>query len=170
MPEKDHKSVSPYNFWISSGVGCLTTFVIGSVIFCSGIGITRASGFPDGISNMFGFIAASIICTGGLGLLAWIPGWYLVGALTVFIYRSLGSRLEDRQKLQGTRPHQQRHPLNPKLIAAGEYIRQARDKGNKDREIADNLRLNGWESSTIDQAFDYLRWKSGLDAGKGGAT
>ena len=170
MPEKNDPSVSPYSYFNSSGIGCLTTFVVGSLIFSFGFGIVRASGFPKGIADMFAFFMASVICTAGLGLLAWVPAWYVVGALTVFIFSCFRDLRETVQQKAGKRPHQQQHPLSAKLLAASRYIREAHDRGEKDPQIIEDLKMNGWQPSIIDQAFDYLRWKSGLEAGKGGAT
>ena len=153
MPEENDPSLRrPYGFWKCLGIGILLTIIGGTF-------------YDDGeLVEVLLFIGLSIYCTCGLALLAWIPAWYLAGLITVFPFRALRRPLESDNQ----RTREKKHPTSLKVIAVGNYIVQARDRGATDAYITEELELNGWKTSTIDQAFDYLRCKSGLDAGKGG--
>ena len=101
-----------------------------------------------GVENAFGLLVISIVCTAGIGLVFWIPVWWLVGMLTLDVVVRLASG----------KPAPQPKP-NPTKLAARDYgalqafIAKAIAMGMDADEITQLLQKNGWPKADIESAY-----------------
>ncbi len=109
--------------------------------------------------DAFAVMAISIICTAGISLIIWVPGWYLLGLLAISLLRIVlhGFGLElgglfDAKK-ESPADESNRPKLTRDQLALLNYIHKARDKGLSDSQIQQNLLKNGWSSDIIAAAF-----------------
>lgn len=89
-------------------------------------------------------LAASVICTLGLGLIIWVPLFWLVGFIVLAIADLFGF---PRTRVQATSPVQR------DIRAITGYISQSRVQGASDTQITTRLREKGWTDDEINRAF-----------------
>ncbi len=100
-----------------------------------------AGGVQDGLA----LLLISIVCTAGIGLVAWIPLWWAVGWVTLkFLGRSTSERHAGEADNHWPPTHHQA------LLA---YIRKARAIGMDQEEMMRHLESNGWERAEIQRAL-----------------
>lgn len=103
-------------------------------------------------------VAASIICTAGVGLVVWIPLSYGVGLLVVAIFQSLFNH--DRPSIVESSSGTQIVNLNNDQRAIINYILLARGRGFKDDDTFTNLKVNGWSEQMIRECFARVESKT----------
>lgn len=109
--------------------------------------------------DIFGLYLLSIICTLGIGLVVWIPLWYVTGYAVIIVVNlllgvfgySLGSLISRRIRKT---PHNQ--SLSRDQLALTNYIQKARQKGLDDAQILSNLKQNGWNSQSVTAVFQLI--------------
>ncbi|MBD2067075.1 hypothetical protein H6F93_05955 [Leptolyngbya sp. FACHB-671] len=134
--------------------------------------------FTGGLSNAFWLLAASVVCTAGIGLIIWIPlslvtGW---AALTLAkeianttgissrdgAVRNAAERTEAsirQQAMRSSSPHGvvartvSQNTTPQERIALDEYIRRAVRLGHPYERILATLTEQGWKEAEIHQAF-----------------
>lgn len=126
------------------GVGMLVSFPITCIV-------------AGGVQNGLGLLLTSIVCTAGIGLVAWIPLWWMVGGVTLRALAlfsnvnveakpdSPSTSVPDRRELQAS--------ANRALTA---FIKQATDTGMEVDEMTRRLQLNGWEAAEIQRAYQSV--------------
>ncbi|MGK7926227.1 MAG: hypothetical protein AB4290_13455 [Spirulina sp.] len=100
----------------------------------------------NGINNAISILALSIICTAGVSLVIWIPLWWLVGWITLAIYRAIAKSAPatPREAIATT------HDINQQALL--NYMKLAKSKGYSDSQISSRLRVEGWKDSEIEAA------------------
>jgi hypothetical protein len=94
--------------------------------------------------DLYNFLILSVICTGGLGLIAIIPGAYLIGLLVTIWWIPLSS----------TPRTPSRQPSRPPSEVLLNYARAAAANGQSASSLAAELREAGWKEHRIRQALD----------------
>lgn len=100
-------------------------------------------------------VAASIICTAGVGLVVWIPLSYGVGSLIVAIFQSINSRNRPSTNIKSSAGTAIVNLTNDQK-ALTDYIHQSRSKGVNDNNIFSLLKSNGWAENAIHEAFGLV--------------
>ncbi len=107
------------------------------------IGILVSLAIACFIENGPLFMLASIVCTAGISLTVWLPLWWLVGRLILFI---AGKREQTRPKEAIPVGQEQKTLIN--------YVAKEVAKGVKSREeIIHLLHQHGWNDNEIQHAF-----------------
>lgn len=107
----------------------------------------------------FALVAASIICTAGVGLVVWIPLSYGVGSLIVAIYQSMNNRNQSSLNVDGTEGPKLEVISNDQRAVIN-YILLARGRGFKDDDTFANLKVNGWPEQIIRDCYARVEKKS----------
>ena len=102
-----------------------------------------------GVIEGFGLLFISIVCTAGVGLVFWIPLWWVVGWVTLSIWGAFKERGEEESTTKSS-------PLNHDQIALTTYLRQARALGMTETEVILCCRTNGWSDAEIEKARRLL--------------
>lgn len=129
-------------FWSSLSVGFLATLLAGLI-------------FQD----LLPFMAATIICTLGIGLVFWIPVWWLVGFLLTVPLKLIVLKLQSDE--EAARQQAAKAKKN-KLIADAEtqlvdYIRRKMASGGDKRDaLIKQLKGVGWNDAEIANAFQRV--------------
>ena len=110
-----------------------------------------------GVQNAFGLLLVSIVCTAGVGLVFWIPLWWLIGAFTLDVLL---------RSVTGI-PNWQSEPVpNPTALSQRDYLAlkayvgKAMASGMDSDEMTRHLQQNGWHKSDIEsacQSFSFYR-------------
>lgn len=141
------------------GVGMLVSLPITCIV---------AGGVNDG----FMLLLASIICTAGIGLVVWIPAWWLLGwgthaLLTLLIAAPKTAEQPVGQTEQYLTPgtHHKQHAtvevLALEVLALRAYIKRTMEDGMEVEEMRRRLLSNGWESDEIERALQgYISTRS----------
>ena len=100
--------------------------------------------FGGGINQAVLLILASIVCTGGISLLLWIPLWWVVGTITFRILGALKilkseSKVDDSKKIV----------ISKEELALNNYIYSARAQRLTDFQIKNLLLSKGWKENDI---------------------
>jgi len=102
--------------------------------------------WPGGL----GFLLISIICSGGMTLVIWLPLAYVVGLIVTSLFNfAKGGHNPD--KVVAT--NGQHHVLNNDQLALLNYIKQAKANNMSNEVIASQLKNNGWAEVDINNAF-----------------
>lgn len=120
-------------------VGLLVSFCVTTIVMAFATADLTAAMliFPS-------ILAASVICTLGIGLIVWVPLFWLVGFVVLAIAELFGF---SRSRVQATLPVQR------DIRAITGYIHQSRVQGASDTQIATRLREKGWTDDEISRAF-----------------
>jgi len=106
------------------------------------------------ITGNFAILFLTIICTGGISLLAYIPLAYAIGTVLdklIFKGKLKKSEIDQTEKIiekNNTTTH-----LTNNQVALVNYIREARASGMGDGQIAGVLKDNGWLDEDIKNSF-----------------
>lgn len=139
-----------------------------------GIGGGSGSDLNGVIANGATFMLLSIVCTAGIGLVFWIPIWWVVGEATLAVlnrffrkveYKTLGP---DPPVAVPTNPTNTESRINLALTA---YIRKATATGVDRDEMRRRLQLNGWNRREIESAIEralteYIRKRTAKGMGE----
>jgi hypothetical protein len=111
-----------------------------------------------GVQNAFGLMLVSIVCTAGIGLVFWIPVWWLVGVITIdVLFKNVKGKSDQKQESVP-------NPTElPKLdyLALTAYIGKATASGMDLDEITRRLRFNGWQKTDIETVYQkFISHKS----------
>ena len=100
-----------------------------------------------GAEDTFALLFMSIVCTAGIGLVAWIPIWWLLGTIFFALLRAAGWVGPDTTK----RHFAPKHPESDGKIppALTQYMRDASAAGMEWDEITKRLQDNGWKPEDI---------------------
>lgn len=120
-------------------LGLITTFV-GTVIVAGGL------------SNAVGIILASIICTGGIGLLFWIPVVLIAGEISYFIVKRL-FKINDTPKADPAPKVSHGEQLTAPQQALVSYIRQMKERSYSRNDTIDELIRAGWSAKEIEDGL-----------------
>jgi hypothetical protein len=122
-------------------------------------------------------VIISIICTGGISLIAWLPFWWLVGHAIIALFSSFNSRIGTQAvgnadssipegRLLGQKHEQRQTPsssssaplsIEPDQIMLRNYIRtMLGDFHHSREEIARRLLKKGWSNQAIDEAYQAV--------------
>ncbi len=104
-------------------------------------------------------VAASIICTAGIGLVVWIPLSYGVGSLIVAIYQSISNNSKSSGGIESSTSSQTTNLTNDQRAIIN-YILLARGRGFKDDDTFTNLKVNGWSEQMIRECFARIESKT----------
>jgi len=118
-------------------IGIIVVLIIGTIF---------SNGYIDGF---LAFVAASIICTGGVGLVFWIPVVYISGSLALRLFYFI-KREPYPESVQKTQP---KTPSGPANAVVTEYILKARKSGMIDKDIKTLLLRSGWSEEEIVNSF-----------------
>lgn len=119
---------------------------------------TGGDGFGT-LTGLLGFMVLSIICTGGVALVIWIPVLLLAGQILGIIILGIYHRINPSKKSPGHPPDEtlEESPKDVpsrKEAAIIEYIASCRNTGRMDDAvIRSNLKRSGWRDADIDSAF-----------------
>lgn len=132
--------------------------------------------------STFGLMALSIICTAGISLIIWVPVWYLLGYMVIALGRMalnaagvdvgamFGGSKGDKASADDPAAPPSLQNLTTALdenlavktnltkdqAALTSYIRKAKQKGLSNDAITRNLGQNGWNTDSINQAFQLV--------------
>ena len=116
-----------------------------------------------GVEQGFMVLMLSIICTAGIGLVFWIPVWWIVGAITLALLR-LYPGAADKESAGGIKDQSLNQWALQRNIALTNYVSQARTAGMDAAQITRRLRDNGWRPEEIDIALgDVFSTASGFE-------
>ncbi len=104
--------------------------------------------WPGGLT----FFLVSVICTGGITLVVWLPLAYLVGSTLVRLYFNFRGVVEPDRIVGGEGAHQ---ILNNDQLALVNFIKTSRVAQVTDDIIRKQLKDNGWDEAMIDGAFKF---------------
>ena len=101
-----------------------------------------------GVSNAISIYVGTIICTGGISLILWVPLWFGVGTITIMIV----------YMIRESRASPQQGSTSKKIVtndqkAIIDYLLLSRSYGMNDDEIFSILMTNGWSGDAITEAF-----------------
>jgi hypothetical protein len=107
----------------------------------TGVSVVVAAGIIDQFIGIFSggllsLIAASIICTGGVGLIFWLPVSFVIGTVLTIpvIFMLSGGKVKD---------------ITEDSQAVRKYIAEARRFGMDNNSIRANLLQAGWKEDLI---------------------
>lgn len=125
-------------FFASLAIGMPVTF----------LGLIMITG---GVEEAGQLLLFSIVCTAGIGLVVWLPLWWVVGWATLaliglFKEHPVGKEEATRESFL----------LNQAMVALSEYMRLAAADGISDDEIVAHLRSTGWSEAEILKARGIL--------------
>ena len=113
-------------------------------VMCS-VGLCAVAG---GVEEGFGLLLISVVCTAGLGLLVWIPLWWVVGWLTLSVAGiNMGKKISTGLT----------SPMERDADVVAKYIKDARGQGMGDEDIDKALRLHGWREEFIQETKRRLK-------------
>ena len=138
--------------------------------------------FVGDLGSAFALMALSIICTAGISLIIWIPVCYILGYMVIALVRvALKAAGVDVGGLFGGSKRDNNSPDDPTAepslqnlttaldedlavksnltkdqAALINYIRKAKQKGLSNDVITRNLGQNGWNTDSINQAFQLV--------------
>lgn len=105
-----------------------------------------------GVEQGFMLLFLSIVCTAGIGLVVWIPVWWVVGSLTLAIVSQFMSNTENKPRARGiAAPFLGQLGLQSDMALMA-YIRKATATGMDAEEMTRRLQLNGWPMGEIEIA------------------
>ncbi len=105
------------------------------------------------------FLLFYLVCTGGLGLVIWIPFSYGLGWI---VFRLLGWD-QSKTTAPAKEINRQEAAMSQRdSTALLAYIAKAREKGLSDDQIWLKLENNGWSLANINWAFKALNQQSNL--------
>lgn len=148
--KKARKTSKLVNFFV--GMLGLAVIVIVYGFFTGGDGFGTLTG-------LFGFMAISIVCTGGVALVVWIPVLLLVGQILGIIILGIYRQINPTKKSTGypadeASEEATKAASSRKETAIVEYIASCRNTGRMDDAvIRSNLKQSGWKDADIDSAF-----------------
>lgn len=104
-------------------------------------------------------VAASIICTAGVGLVVWIPLSFGVGSLIVAMYQSMQNSNRPPNNTKSSTETQTINLTNDQRAIIN-YIILARGRGFKDDDTFTNLKVSGWSEQMIRECFARIESKT----------
>ena len=115
--------------------------------------------FAGGLTGAIAVMAVSIICTAGIGLVVWVPVWWITGFMVLdVICVSLGiidpPESNDESLQSPSRGDETGKPSESRALKA--YIRQALASGMDATEIKHRLEQNGWQPPDIERAYQRV--------------
>ena len=126
------------------------------------ISIPITSIVAGGVEDAFGLFVISIVCTGGIGLVFWIPVWWLVGALA-FLLIGIVWKTEEKSD---PKPKPIRNPTklpSADYLALKAYIAKVMASGMGVEEMTRRLQNNGWKAADIESAYQsFISSKSSI--------
>ena len=93
-------------------------------------------------------IFLSIVCTGGVALIFWVPVFLLVGVVALTIFKILLGKHFITEKPQVA--------LSPDEEAIRDYIKNARKEKMSVFDIKKNLVSNGWDEKEVEQQISKV--------------
>jgi hypothetical protein len=110
----------------------IVRFLVGIVVY-----VLIYACFSDGLMFLF----ASVVCTGGLGLIVHIPAAWLTGKIVYYLI-NVSANKKNKQV------------VNKKDLAISSFVYQARQAGLSDIAIKNKLRdEGGWAEGDINKFF-----------------
>lgn len=122
------------------GVGFLVSIPITTII-------------AGGVDNAFGLVFISIICTAGIGLVFWIPVWWIAGWLTLGVLVATIKRILGDSNDETTPVPARRERPSTAYLALTAYIGKAMASGMDVDEMRRRLQQNGWQTADIESAY-----------------
>ncbi|KKQ77382.1 MAG: hypothetical protein UT00_C0013G0013 [Parcubacteria group bacterium GW2011_GWA1_38_7] len=104
--------------------------------------------FVGGPVNAISLILVSIICTGGVSLILWIPLWFGVGLVISSLLPVVTNSFKKSEAPE--------HNISNDQKALIDYIHQSRAKGVSDDNVFSLLKSNGWAENAIHDAFGLV--------------
>jgi hypothetical protein len=149
-------------------IGCV---LVGFAITFVGMSMCLPeSDYGSGVEQTGSILGLSIICTYGMGLLGWIPRWFVVGWLTLAPFRFFVEKPATKEEPAlpvpsvnlgvycTTASEGHRTPRNGRAEEPAverpllSYMIKARDLGMSDARIDQRCRENGWSEADIQNA------------------
>jgi len=114
-----------------------------------------------GVENGFVFLFLSIVCTAGIGLVVWLPVWWIVGWATLALLAWGRSTLGDKPigELPSVSSQEDLSFLEDQALTA--YIRQAMAAGMDADEMTRRMLQNGWQKAEIKVASQSVILRAG---------
>ena len=116
--------------------------------------------------NLLGIVAASIICTAGIGLIFWIPIAFILGSFMIGIEKAIKARrggsmanvVENVKRAMGGAGKGAAGEVSAEtkdnlMLPVVNYICAARDSGMLDSVVEKNLKQAGWPNDVIEKSF-----------------
>lgn len=123
-------------FGLRTGVGFLA-ILLGAAV----------TGQGQGFLTLF-FL--SVICTGGVGLVIWIPACYAIGLLLTFWFLPFDSTSPQDK----TRRYLQ---LTKDQVALASYVKRCQTRGQPTDDILRSLANSNWTTGQIAEAFQHAK-------------
>ena len=101
-------------------------------------------------NDLLEFALLTIVCTGGVGLIGWLPAWWIIGHIVVFISDKLTSRDATVEREETTADSAE---TGTGMLLA-DYISKQLLRGELERhEITQKLVQQGWSQDDVDSAY-----------------
>lgn len=100
------------------------------------------------------FFAWSIICTVGISLILWVPAFFVVGSIFVWIISAVtrGKVFGEGSPVSNDK-HTNKRSLTNKQQALADYIWKAKAQTLNDNQILAILMKQGWSEQEVKEAF-----------------
>jgi hypothetical protein len=118
-----------------------------------------------GVENAFGLMLISIICTAGIGLVFWIPVWWIAGWLTLDVLVATIKKVSGDSDDQATPVPARRERPSTAYLALTAYIHKAIASGMDVDEMRRRLQQNGWQTADIESAYQNFISSRSQNAG-----
>ena len=93
----------------------------------------------------------SIVCTAGISLVVWIPGWWLLGTVVSQVFEMV---LKQEAKASPPRPMGRRER---QICTLANYMKKAHSAGLSVNSIVNNLEQAGWPTDLIRESLEYAK-------------
>lgn len=114
-----------------------------------------------GGKGAFEFLVLAVVCTAGLGLIAVIPGAYLLGLLCTIWFIPFGNRRKEPEKNEDSST-EWKCSLSERN-AIGKFISEAEAKGADWQTIQDDLIEAGWNAALVNRVRERMRTRKEYD-------
>ena len=135
------------------GAGASMTIIKFVVGFCIVFILLSIFLGPSQVSSL---LAISIICTGGIGLVVWIPLSFAAGSLTFRLLRLTKWYRNKYGVMQQPKVKIQAMAISNDQRALTDYIQKVRATGQNDAQASAALKAAGWREETISDALKAL--------------
>ncbi|MFK7770044.1 MAG: hypothetical protein AB8B55_22740 [Mariniblastus sp.] len=128
-------------FWLAAPVGIPIVYLL-------------MAAFMGDFVQPLALIAFSIICTAGIGLVVWLPIFWLVGWIAISLFRLFSRNQNDNGSTESGSPSSAQLSVpDPALMR---YMAAAKANGMDDASVTKNLANAGWSFESIALAAKYF--------------
>ena len=132
----------------------LKAAVIGLIVIAIGASVSKA------ILGLVALLVMSVMCTGGIALVVWIPVLMVVGSAVITGSVGIGSLIAAVSRTNGEKEESVSEskeaiptPIYKGQIAIERYIERAKSYGLGHAKILSALKNSGWSDAEIQKAY-----------------